>query len=316
MNDHRVRETQVGGHAAVILEAPAAGVDATFVPGANMLGASLRQHGVEWLDPRGGVAAYLAHGSTMGIPFLYPWANRLGGFQYTAGGRAVDLAPHRPFLHQDPNGLPMHGLQPALLQWGIERTVATAAEAVVVATLSYTTPELLAVFPYPHVLTQTVRLCGERLTVATTVRPCGAVAVPVSFGFHPYFRMPDVPRAEWVLGVPARRRLALDARMLPSGASEAVDIPTAPLAARGFDDAFTDLATPRCFTLAGAVSRLAVEFEAGYPYAQIYAPPGEAFVCIEPMTARTNALVTGTDLQLVAPGEEFTAKFSVSVGAA
>ena len=36
------------------------------------------------------------------------------------------------------------------------------------------------------------------------------VPVPVSFGFHPYLLLPGVPRAEWQVAVPVRRRLDLD----------------------------------------------------------------------------------------------------------
>jgi len=52
--------------------------------------------------------------------------------------------------------------------------------------------------------------------------------------------------------------------------------------------------------------------EAGYPYAHVYAPPGAEFVCLEPMTAPTNALAHGT-CPLVAAGKSFTATFSLVV---
>ena len=52
-------------------------LQATFVPGAAMLCSSLRHEGDELLAQRSGVHAYAEHGSTMGIPLLYPWANRL-----------------------------------------------------------------------------------------------------------------------------------------------------------------------------------------------------------------------------------------------
>jgi aldose 1-epimerase len=55
---------------------------------------------------------------------------------------------------------------------------------------------------------------------------------------------------------------------------------------------------------------LSVLFGAGYPYAQVYAPPGAGFACLEPMTAPTNALVAG-DYPVVRPGESFTARFSI-----
>ena len=71
-------------------EAP---LEATFLPGAGMLCCSLRHRGEELLAQNAGVSAYAERGKTMGIPLLYPWANRLAGFDYTVAGRAVAV-PH------------------------------------------------------------------------------------------------------------------------------------------------------------------------------------------------------------------------------
>jgi aldose 1-epimerase len=49
-----------------------------------------------------------------------------------------------------------------------------------------------------------------------------------------------------------------------------------------------------------------------YPYAQVYAPSGEALVALEPMTAPVNALVTG-DHRTLPPGETMSATFAVRV---
>ncbi|MGP8241569.1 MAG: aldose 1-epimerase, partial [Solirubrobacteraceae bacterium] len=66
-------------------------LDATFVPGAGMVCCSLRHRGEELLAQNAGVDAYAKRGKTMGIPLLYPWANRLAGFDYTAAGRTVTV---------------------------------------------------------------------------------------------------------------------------------------------------------------------------------------------------------------------------------
>ena len=56
-----------------------------------------------------------------------------------------------------------------------------------------------------------------------------------------------------------------------------------------------------------------MEFLAGYPYVQIFAPNEQEFVAIEPMTAPTNALMSGRGLRVVAPRERFEAAFRVRV---
>jgi galactose mutarotase-like enzyme len=114
-----------------------------------------------------------------------------------------------------------------------------------------------------------------------------------------------------------RRRLLLDARMIPTGASEAIAIAPARLGARSFDDLFTDLDRPARFMLAGGGRRITVAFDDGYRFAQLYAPASEPLICFEPMTAPANALVAGgPTLPLVAPGSAYRAVFSITVAEA
>jgi aldose 1-epimerase len=55
-----------------------------------------------------------------------------------------------------------------------------------------------------------------------------------------------------------------------------------------------------------------VEFEAGYAFGQVFAPTDQEFVCLEPMTAPTNALVSGQG-PVAAPGDEFRAVYTIAV---
>ena len=61
------------------------------MPDAGMIGISLTDSGVQLLGQRRGLDAYVSDGKTMGIPILYPWANRLGANTYTAEGTTVTL---------------------------------------------------------------------------------------------------------------------------------------------------------------------------------------------------------------------------------
>src|SRR4030081_3803256 len=81
-------------------------LEATFIPAAGMRCCTLRHRGEELLAQRAGVAAYIERGKTMGIPLLYPWANRLAAFDYSVAGRKV-VVPHDPTrVALDANGLP------------------------------------------------------------------------------------------------------------------------------------------------------------------------------------------------------------------
>ena len=315
---YSVKDSTRDGYATVVLASHDAELEAELVPGVGMICCSLRHAGEELLAQRGGLAKYAESGSTMGIPLLYPWANRLGGFEYEADGKQVELDPGSPLIRKDPNGLPIHGLLGASPHWEVTEQTAADEGARLTARLDFAAhEELMAAFPFPHVLELEATLAGSALTITTRIKPAGDSKVPVAFGFHPYLRLPGVERADWQMAVPARRQLELDDRLLPTGQSTPVRIEPGRLIGRSYDDAFGDLARPPRFVLWGGGRRLVVEFAKGYPFAQVYGPADQELICFEPMTAPTNALVTGgSRLRLAEPGLGFSASFVVAVEAA
>jgi galactose mutarotase-like enzyme len=285
-------------------------LEATFVPQLGMIGASLTHRGEELLGQRNGLPAYEARGSTMGIPLLYPWANRLSGFQYDVAGKHVTIDPDSPLVKVDENGSPIHGLLNASPHWS-----AASRDGTLAATLDFGAhPELLEAFPFPHELQMQVQLQSSRLTITTTVTAT-TDPVPVSFGFHPYLTLPDVPRAEWQIELPVTQQLVLDDHSIPTGATDPASIPPGPLGDRTFDDGYAQLSgDPPTFGLQGGGRRIELSFDSGYDYAQVYAPEGQDLICFEPMTAATNALVAGgPGLQVLEPGEKKQAAFSIAV---
>jgi aldose 1-epimerase len=293
----------------VTLTDPSSPVAAQFVPDAGMIGISLTDSGVEFLGQRRGLDAYLHAGKTMGIPILYPWANRLGSNTYTAENVTVTLTPGENGVRPDPNGLPIHGTLAAYGGW---RVTAESANELTAEVDFNTDSQLLASFPYPHVLTVSTRLAERTLTVRTTVTATAALAVPLCFGFHPYLRLPDVARGEWIIETPPLRHLSLDERGLPTGDSTEQPTKAEPLGDKAFDDAYDQVSDGAVFAVSGGGRRLEVHFEQGYPATQIFAPLAEDVVCFEPMTAPTDALRRG-GYRCAHPGEPAVAQFSIRV---
>jgi aldose 1-epimerase len=306
-----IHETTREGYPALRLEAGDLG--ATFVPQLGMIGASLEHRGEELLGQRNGLPAYEARGSTMGIPLLHPWANRLSGLQYEVGGRHVAIDPDSPLVRRDPNGLPIHGLLAASPYWRID----SGDQATLKASLDFGAhPELLEAFPFPHEMHIEVALDGETgLRVETRVQANQGSPVPISFGFHPYLTLPGLPRGQWQVELPVEEHLILDEHGIPTGATEPARVEPGPLGERTFDDAYRGIKGP--FALAGGGRRVEVSFEHGYGFAQAYAPEGQDLICFEPMTAATNALVAGgPGLEVLEPGDEHKAVFRISVSRA
>lgn len=298
---------ELAGYPSSVLHA--ADLEAVFLPSLGMLCASLKREGEERLGRTDELEKYVTQGSTLGIPLLHPWANRLGDFAYEIRGRRVELERQSPMLHYDGAGLPMHGVPGAKLPFEIVEESGSALRA----RLEWSHPDLLAVFPFPHDLEMRVSLERRALTIATTLTPSGGAGVPISFGFHPYVRLPDVPRAEWILELPELRRLVLDKRGIPTGVEEPYSRDDGQLGGAAFDDAFLVVSPDPVFTLRGGESRVRFRFLEGYPFTQIYAPRDKEFIAIEPMTAPGSALVSGNGLRFTEPGSIFRAVFRVEV---
>jgi len=103
----------------------------------------------------------------------------------------------------------------------------------------------------------------------------------------------------------------LDDRGLPTGDRHAQAEEARPLGDRAFDDLYA-LGDDRRLALEDDRHTVTVEMEQGCPFAQVYSPADAGFCCLEPMTAPVNALGTG-DCVLVEPGDEFTARFSITI---
>jgi aldose 1-epimerase len=299
------------GTETVQLTDDAAELDATFVPAAGMICTSLRHRGDELLAQIGGLAEYEHDGHTMGIPLLHPWANRLAAFDYRVGGRSVRI-PHDPALIQlEGHGLPIHGVIGGRVAWQVTHVERDRLSARLEWDRSL--PDLFDVFPFAHAIAYDARLTSGRLAIDLTVHASGEDAVPLVFGFHPYITLPGAPRERWTVELPAMRRLALTDQQVPSGPDAMWAARRFELAEQEFDDAFDELAEPSRFAVQGGGRRVEVEFLAGYPCAQVFAPLNAACICFEPMAAPPNSLRSGMGLRMLAAGASARAGFSLSV---
>ena len=310
-----IGERTIDGHEALTLSSDAAGgIEAAFVPGAGMVGCSLRHRGEELLGQRGGLASYIAEHSTMGIPLLYPWANRVADKRFRVAGRELDLESDSPPPALDSSGLPIHGLLSAAAGWSVEDHVGTDAGGVLLARFDFgRDDERLRAFPFPHQVLLMAALRGGELAITTTVFAPEDGPVPISFGYHSYLCLPGCDRADWEIEVPVRERLVLDHRMLPTGERSPVEVEGGRLGSRTFDDAYRAPEAGMPFVLAGGGRRIELRLGPNYRFFQLYAPSDDDVIAYEAMTAPTNALVSGADLPLLEPGRRYDAQFSIEI---
>ena len=108
----------------------------------------------------------------MGIPLLYPWANRLGHRGYEAAGRDVTLPDPDGRYPLDPDGLPIHGALPGDLVW--EASPSSRVPTASTRAWPGTRRALLELFPFEHELELEAIVSDGTLSIATTVLANGA----------------------------------------------------------------------------------------------------------------------------------------------
>lgn len=285
-------------------------LEATFAPQVGMTCCSLRHGGAELLGERFGLAAYASGGITMGMSVMHPWANRLSSWSYKACGATVRL-PVSPLLHTDRWGLPVNGVQSCGHAWALENTGAGPGSAWLEATLPYDgDPRRLELFPFPHQLHLRAEVIGTHLYIATVLEATGGVPVPACFACRLYLRC-EQPRGDATMVLPVRRRVITDKRLLPTGATEPLEMSASTLGVDDVHEVFL-LGADRRVTIASDLRRVTVESLDGFPFAQVRSIAGERHVMVEALAAAPDALTRGV-FPVAGPGRPYRAALRLSV---
>ena len=269
-------------------------------------------------SPYASIAELRAKPTQLGNPFLAPWANRLDQEAFYANGRKYLLNPELKNYRHDPNGLPIHGLV-VFADWTIVRMEAGDNGAELTSRLEFWKhPEWMAQFPFAHTIEMTYRLRDAVLQVETVLRNHAAEPMPVSIGFHTYYQLGS-PRDTWKAHVPARDRVMLSPKLVPTGERQPANLPDPlPLAGSQLDDVFANLVRDpegrAEFRVEGAGEKTSVLFGPKYIVGVVWAPPGRNFICFEPMSGVTNAFNLAhaglyKELQSIPPGGEWRESF-------
>lgn len=242
---------------------------------------------------------------------LVPWPNRLAGARFTWEGRE-----YRPEVSEPARGNAIHGL----LRRATWEPAAHEADTV---TLAATVPASDG-WPQPLHVETTYAVAPGRLRVAHTVRNDGDGAAPVGLGTHPYLRVGDAPVDECVLTAATVSVLDVDDAMIPTGTRDpgpgedlrggqrvgGLDLDTCFRAGDDRpDDVLAELRAPD-----GASVRLVADPAVGW--VQVFTP-GSPFsragraAAVEPMTCPPDALHSGEDLHVLAPGATWTVSWGL-----
>lgn len=280
--------------------------DATVRATVTGIGAGLRALSVGGIDIVQGFAADAE------VPYcagqvLIPWPNRVRDGKWSHAGHDLQLPINEPALSNA-----IHGF---LLKEPHEVVEATSDTVTLHATIA-------ASDGYPWELSVDTRYALTDAGVAITHRITNnaVTPAPAAVGSHPYPRIGDVPTEDLVVTLDAATRVVVDDRLNPTG-TESVEGTRFDLRAGqrvgdfDLDTAYADI-TPRddgtrALTATAPDGRsVSVWGDHNFIQAQVFntsefptaAGPTWA-LALEPTTAPPNALASGEDLHMIAPGD-------------
>ena len=317
--NYTARQMDEQGVSIVRLNDEAHGVEVSVMPSIGNRAYEMKVHGQNILYFSGSdLAQYEKRPAMEGVPFLAPWGNRLDETAFWANGKKYQLNPGLGNISAAP--LPIHGLLLTSPLWKVTDVGADAHSAYVTSRLEFWRyPQLMAQWPFAHEYEMTYRLSDGVLEVQTTVTNFSKEAMPLVLGFHPYYRIPDVPRDEWMAHLPARQAVVTDARLIPTGEFKPMDLPDPlPLKSRTLDNGYLDLVRDSegraVFSIEARGKKVEALFGPNYPAAVVWEPAGREFICFEPMAGITDAVNLNhagkyPDLQTVPSGSKWTESF-------
>lgn len=275
---------------------------------------------VLWSEPGFRDGNKRASGS--GIPILAPFAGRVRGTRFSWQGRQyAELAcPSHA-------GNAIHGFALDRPWRVIEKS---ASRVVGEFCLSAADPKLLEQWPADFRIRAEYEVAGRTLAASYRIENSDTKPLPLSFGVHPYFRVPlgGGSVADCRVSLPAERRWE-QVEMLPTGRQ--LDLADAaafrcglPFEAMRFDDVFTgvrfdgDRSVSRIVDL-GSGRSVTLSFDRAFRNIVVYNPPHREAVCIEPYTSVPNAAELqaagiNAGLMTLPPGGSFSAAVSISLG--
>jgi aldose 1-epimerase len=304
----------------------AQGERAVIVPEAGCQCLSYRAGTLDVIAGPASPDAWREHPHRGGIPILFPWPGRIAGARFTYRGREYRLPVNEPA-----RGHAIHG-------FACERAFRVTRRGPYFVTASLDSsdyPDLKSIWPWPFAM-QIDYEVGNGLRLKARVANTGDSIMPFGFGAHPYFHAPLVPKGErgaMLIQLDADARWPLDARLIPTGATEPLagkyDLRAPhPIGTDTYDDAFrmapssSDVASAPRARMIDPSMKVALEIRADATFGDfvVYAPPDNPVVALEPYTCAPDAFNlaargVAAGMRELAPGEAFEAGFEIRVSA-
>lgn len=165
--------------------------------------------------------AFMERPGYNGMPLLAPFANRLDQTAFYANGQKYNFDLEMGNVR---GPIPGTGFVNGSRDWQLVEFKADATGAWVTSRLDfYKNPRFMQQWPFAHTITMTYKVSEGMLEVRTRLDNMSAEPMPVVFGYHPIYELPDGNRDDWTVSVDARTHWIEIPQRLPTGETQPIE---------------------------------------------------------------------------------------------
>ena len=259
---------------------------------------------------------------------LAPWSNRIPDATFDFMGQRFTLRPNTP------QGFAIHG-DVRDRRW---RVISQTYDTMVCALDSSDFNDFN--FPFSHSLEIRYALLGNTFDTTLSIENTGESAMPVGFGFHPYFNRslnnevegdaslqlnvagvyPPLPGMTARIPEETHRSKLVDERSGMVAVPESMDFSVlAPVGHRNIDHCFGGWDGKASIVYSSPSIKLEFECDPIFGHVIVYTPPGQPFFAVEPVTHTNDGFnlfahgIIGTGIHVLQPHDKLTGSFKIHV---
>jgi aldose 1-epimerase len=230
---------------------------------------------------------------------LFPFANRINKGKYEFEGKEYVLDCNEPGRENA-----IHGF---VFNKEFKMEESQQDEDFSSIKISYTEDNPPKGFPFNYRIEFTYTLNEKALTLKVEVKNIGNESFPFNLGWHPYFCVSDFETSS--LSFDSHQQVEFDEDLITQGINETLIPNPYGLKGKALDDCF--VLNNKRVEFHTEAYKVSIEGGEKSTYLQIYAPPGEHRLAVEPMTGISDSFNHKIGLYVLKPQESSSETWSI-----
>ncbi len=232
---------------------------------------------------------------------LFPFANRIKDGKYEYNGETFQLECNEGNLNNALHGLVYNKL------FSVKESAASDQSATVV--LEYVSTEKIAGFPYAFTVNVSYTLSDKGLSLSLGVTNNDDKTFPFTLGWHPYFLSGDLYNSS--LSFESNKTISFDERMITKEVIEGVVAMPIEIKDNQLDDCYALSKSAVVFDTPSY--KMTIDSSAEENFFQMYTPPVDNTIALEPVTGVSNSLNNQMGVQELSSGNSYEITWTVTI---